>query len=93
MVGDEQLGDALAPLELEGRLAVVDEQHLHLAPVIRVDGAGGIQDRDPVFECQPRTRAHLALEAGGNGHAEPRGHQAPLAGFQGPGLAFRKGRP
>ena len=91
--GQEELGDALPPGQGEGGVAVVDEHHGHLAPVIRVDGAGGVEDGDPVLEGQAGPGPHLAFVAGGDGHDQAGGHQPALPGSQGPGVPFGDGGP
>src|SRR3954454_16696374 len=50
---DHELRDALALRDLEGFARVgVDQEHLELAPVSRVDQAGGVEARDAVLRRQ-----------------------------------------
>src|SRR5262249_57444543 len=51
--GDDELRDAIAAAHDEGRLAVVDEDHLHLAAVVAVDRAGGVEDADALPQRAP----------------------------------------
>jgi len=41
---DDQLGDPVAPADHEILLAQVDQKHLQLAAIVRIDGAGGVGD-------------------------------------------------
>src|ERR1051326_8012016 len=58
----DELGDALPARDRERILAEIGEQHLHLAAVVAVDGAGAVEHGDPVTKRQSRAWAHLCLE-------------------------------
>src|SRR5215217_615810 len=64
---DDHLRDALAPPYREGQLAVIDQQDLELAAVIRVDRAGCVEHRDAMLCRQPGARPDLSLVALGQG--------------------------
>lgn len=59
---------------------MVDQQHAHLAPVIRVDGARRVEDRDAVLEGQPAAGTHLGLGALGEFQEKTGGNQRALTG-------------
>ena len=48
---------------VDGRVAQVHEQHLHLAAVVAVDRPGRVEHRQPRAPRQARARPHLPLEA------------------------------
>ena len=81
---EDQLGDPVAAAQLD-RLGevVVDQQHLHLAAVAGVDGAGGVHDRQPVPGGQPRARVHQRDVPLGHRDRDPGRHQRPLPRRQG----------
>ncbi len=54
---------------------VVDQQHLDLAAVARVDGARGVDDREPVPGRQPRARVHQRDVARRERERDPGRHQ------------------
>lgn len=54
-----------SPFDRPVRLAEIDEQHLDLASIVRVDGSGRIQDRDAVVERKSGPRPDLRFESGG----------------------------
>ena len=76
---DHQLGDPVAAAQLD-RLdrVVVDQHHLDLAAVARVDGAGGVDDREAVARRQPGARVDQRDEAVGQRERDPGRHQRPL---------------
>jgi hypothetical protein len=80
--GDHELGDAVPPLQAVRGLAEVDQDHSHLAAVVAVDGAGGVDEGDAVAQGEAAARAHLPLPAGRDLQHDPGGHQQPLAGTQ-----------
>ena len=59
---------------------VVDQQHLDLAAVARVDGARGVHDRQPVPAARPERGCTRATYPSGSASAMPGRHQRPLAG-------------
>ncbi len=87
--GDQQLGDPIAAVDDEGLGPEVDQDHLHLAPIVGVDRARSIEAGDAVAERQAGTRPHLALEAGRDGHGEAGRHGVAVAGMQGQRLVLR----
>src|SRR3974377_1452972 len=72
-----ELGDAIAAADGEWFRPEIDEQHLDLAAIVRVNGAGAIQERGAGFQRQAGARAKLRFEpwwqfereAGGNERA------------------------
>src|SRR5581483_71564 len=87
-----QLGDALAARHGERLGPEVGEQHLHLAAVVAVDGAGAVEHGHAVAQRQPRARAHLGLEALWQLQHEPGRHQGTRAGLQAQGRSPRQRR-
>src|SRR5579859_3238208 len=88
---DHQLADAFAPADDEVLFAVVDQDNLHLAPVVGVDGARRVEAGDPVLERQARAWPHLAFEAGREREGETRRHGEPRARAQRQRLVLRHG--
>ena len=78
---DEELRDAVARSDGEGLGAVVDEDDLHLAPVIAVDDAG--QGVDAVAHGEAAARPDEADVAGRDLEGEAGGDGGPLARGQG----------
>ena len=64
----------------EGLGAVVDQDHPDLAAIVAVDGAGAVEQRQPVAQRQARARAHLHLVARGERDGEAGRDQRALAG-------------
>lgn len=60
---DHQLSDAIAAADVKWFLSVVDEEHLHLAAVVGVDGAWCVKHGDAVFEREPGAGPDLAFKA------------------------------
>jgi hypothetical protein len=56
-----------------GLAAEVHEQHLHLAAVVGVDGAGRVQQRQALAHGEPAPRPHLPSKPGGSASAMPVG--------------------
>ena len=81
--GNDHLGDAFAVFDLERLVGEVNEQHLHLAAVVGVDGAGAVEHGDAVFEGEAAAGTDLRLAVLGQLDEEARGHQPALAGIQG----------
>ena len=50
---DQQLGDAFAPADDEILRPVVDQDHMHFAPVVGVDGAGTFRQVTPARRASP----------------------------------------
>ncbi len=75
---DDGLCDAHATLDHEGCLAEIDQQHLHLAAIIAVDGAGRVEAGDAVLEGKAGARADLHLKALGHLEDEAGRHQRAL---------------
>ena len=48
---------------VNGSLAEIDQEHLHLAAVVGVDRAGRVEHGDAVPEGEAGARPHLRLEA------------------------------
>ena len=49
---DYHLADALAVVDGEGFVGVVDHYHADFAAVVGIDRAGGVHQRYAVFDCQ-----------------------------------------
>ena len=62
---------------------VVDQQHLDLAAVAGVDGAGGVHDGQPVPGGEPRAGMDQRDVPLGERERDPGRHQGPLAGGEG----------
>src|SRR3954465_11941680 len=59
----DHLCDPVAPPDLERLLAVVDEDHLDLAAIVRIDCARRIEHGDAVFDRKPRSGTDLGLKS------------------------------
>ena len=81
---DDQLGDAHAAGDGDGGVAVeVDQADLDLPAVVRVDGAGGVDDAQPLLGGQPGARVDEADGAQRQGQGDAGAHELPLAGGEG----------
>jgi peptide chain release factor 3 len=80
--GDHQLGDAHAAGDGEGVGAEIGEDHLDLAAIVAVDGAGRVQTGDSGFQSEAGARTDLALETLRDLHHQPGGHGEAVAGRQ-----------
>jgi hypothetical protein len=76
--GQHQLRDAIAAPNRERLASRVHQDHLDLAAVVRVDGAGRVGEHDPVTQRQPAARADLRLESLGDRDRQAGRHQRPL---------------
>lgn len=76
-----QLGDAFAPGERNIGIGQISENHLQLAPIVRIDRARRVGHDDALAECQARSGTHLALHLRRKLHHQPGGHGP---GFPGP---------
>ena len=79
-----KLGDAHAARYRERLVAVIDQQHVHLAAIVGVDRAGRVEAGDAVPERQAGARPHLAFEGRTgfrtrNRSAQARGRPARLS--------------
>src|SRR5215218_3021364 len=75
---DHQLRDAVASLDGEGRTRVgVDQQHLELTAVLRIDQTWCVEARDAVLQRQAGAREHEAGVARRDGHRETGRHEGP----------------
>jgi hypothetical protein len=90
---DDQLGDALAALDADGLGTVVDEQHLELAAVARVDETRCVEHGYALLHRQARARQHEPRVALGDGDGEPGGDEPPLARLERHGLRGAKVEP
>ena len=72
--------------------SVLTRQHLHLAAVAGVDGAGSVDDRDPVPRGEARARVHQADVPLGQGHRDARSAPAPAPPAAGSPRRPRGGR-
>jgi hypothetical protein len=80
---DHQLRDPVAPLELDRQpRVVVDQQHLDLAAVARVDGARGVHDRQAVPGGEPGPGVHQGDVPLRQRDRDPGRHQRPLPRFE-----------
>ena len=75
--------DAVAVTDPTMLLGGVEHDHRDLAAIVRVDGAGGIQDEQAVVPSQPRAGSDLHLMAGRHLEGEAgRGEDTIIAGDQ-----------
>src|SRR5262245_24604796 len=72
---DHQLGDALAATDHKRLRPEIDQQNLHLAAIVGVEGAGAVQNRHARFQREPRAGANLSLEARGQLNREAGGNK------------------
>src|SRR5512147_371843 len=56
---DNQLCDPHAAGNNNRFATEIDQQNLNLAPIVRVDRAGGVEDGETISGSEARTRAHL----------------------------------
>ena len=73
--GDHELGDAVAATDAGWLASQVGEQDLHLAAVVRIDGAGRVEEGETLTERQAAPWTNLPLEAGGDGEGDAGRHQ------------------
>jgi hypothetical protein len=59
---DDQLGDPIAPLDLEIRFTRVEQDHLDLASIVGVDRPRRIRDEYAMSERETTARSDLGLE-------------------------------
>jgi len=72
------LGDSFTAGDLESLVRVViDQAHLELAPVARVDEAGGVEAGDTVLESESATGLDEAGVSLRKGDGDTRGNQGP----------------
>ena len=74
-----ELSNSVAARDAECFLTVVYKQHLNLAAVIGVDGAGRIQHRNAMAMGKPRSRAHLRFKPCRQLDHDPSRHQGALS--------------
>src|SRR5262249_10810080 len=82
-----ELSDALAPREVDGLAAVVDQEHLELAAIAGVDEARCVEHGDALLHGEARARQHEPGVARRDGDGEPRRHETSLARLE--ARAFR----
>ena len=58
---------------------MIDEQHLHLAAIVGVDGAGRIEHGYAVLDGEAGARTHLSLVTGWQGDGEAGRHKSARA--------------
>ena len=61
---------------------MIDENDLHLAAIVAVDGARRVEAGDAVIERQPRARPHLRLMAFSQRNGDAGGDEHACAGRQ-----------
>src|ERR1041385_7764148 len=83
---DYELRDAVAAVHGEGLGAEVHEDDADLAAIVRVDGAGRIDDADAVPEREAGAGAHLAFVAFRDRDLDSGRHESPSAGWDRDGL-------
>jgi hypothetical protein len=76
------LRDAIASLDLKRVAAVIDEDDLHLASIIGIDGTRRIQDSYSSAQSNTAARPHLPLEAEWNCYRDARRHQRSVSSLQ-----------
>ena len=73
-----QLSDSFAAADLESLVRVViDQAHLELTAVARVDEAGGVEAGDTVLEGEPATGLDETGVSLGKSDGDTRGNQGP----------------
>jgi hypothetical protein len=60
----DELGDTLSARDRESSITEVDEEHLHLTPVVAIKGSRAVEHRYTMVQRQTGARSHLRLEAG-----------------------------
>lgn len=81
---DDQLGDAITPGDVYRLVqVVVNQQHLDLATVTRIDRAGGVHHGQSVTQCQTGAWVDERGETGRQGDCDPRRDEVPLSGLEG----------
>ena len=73
--GKDHLGDPHAACHGKNFFCVIDQNDLDLAAVIGIDRAGGVEERNAVFDRQPAPGTDLRLKMFGKRNNDPRGHQ------------------
>src|SRR5699024_4769639 len=81
---NQQLCDAFATADADCFFRVkVNQIDLHLPAIPRIDGAGSVNDRQPLLYRQSTTRVHQTDLANGHRHGDSRAHQTALPRRQG----------
>ena len=75
-----QLGDAVAATDRKIPVAEIKKNYPDLAPVIRIDSAGSVQNSDAVFYSETAPWSNLPFIADGNFHAETGGDKFEFSG-------------
>ena len=82
----DELRDPVPAADHDGLVpVVVDQGDLDLAAVAGVDGAGGVDDGQPVAGGEPGAGVQEAGVPGGDGDGDPGGDEGPFAWGQGDG--------
>ncbi len=84
--GDDELGDAHAGFDVEVCVGGVEEKDGDFAAVAFVNGAGGVEDGDAVFEGEAAAGADLGFGVGGELDLEAGGDLGVAACGDGGGL-------
>ena len=74
-LGKDHLGDPHAARHGKSFFRVIDQNDLDLAPVIGIDRAGGIEERNAVFDRKTTPGTDLGLEILRKGNDDTGGHQ------------------
>src|SRR6202789_578579 len=77
---DHELGDLRAARDAERCVAVIDQDRLHLAAIVAVDGAGRVEHGDAVVERKAGTWAHLGFISLRQRNRDAAGHRGARAG-------------
>ena len=80
MTGNHHLGNPFPWNNLEGFIGEVNKDDLYLSPVIRVNGARGIQDGDSVLCRKAAARPYLGLIARRKGNVKASWDKRPFKG-------------
>ena len=83
---DDKLRNAIAARDPKRLGSQVDDYHLHLAAIVRIDGARGVRYADAMLRRQAAAGPHLHFEAGGYGKHQSRRHKRNGAGRDQDGL-------
>src|ERR1700693_1382900 len=76
-VCDHEWRDFHAAVDAKGLFAEIDQDRLHFAPVIAVDGAGRIEHGDAMMKCKAGAGPHLCFKTFRQGNCDATGNGRP----------------
>lgn len=83
---DHELSNPHTALNAEGGVTSVEEDGLNFAPVVGVDGPGGVEEPDPLLEGKAASRPNLGFKTGRKGNLNPCWNQDSFSGKEFGGL-------